>query len=105
MEGLTALHALDVRQRIMWPQEWKRGTHEVSSELKKWAGGVAQGWAYSVSHSQLLIRLFREEGQQRSRTSLYLYLKDCNKVTFTDTWRDANITIEEIRADLERNTF
>ena len=68
----------------------------MSSELKKWAGGVAQGWAYSVSHSQLLIRLFREEGQQRSRTSLYLYLKDCNKVTFTDTWRDANITIEEI---------
>lgn len=79
----------------MWPRNWISGTADVSLELDKWAGCVAQAWGYSVSHSQLLIRLYREEGSQRSRTSLYLYLKDCNKVSFMDGWRNVQITIEE----------
>ena len=79
----------------MWPQEWISDTASVSLELEKWRGGVAQAWGYSVSHSQLLIRVFREEGSQRSRTSLYLYLKDCYKVSFEDGWRDVQIKIEE----------
>jgi hypothetical protein len=79
----------------MWPHDWITGTEAVSLELEKWRGGVAQGWEFSVSHSQLLVRLSREEGSQRSRTSLYLYLKDCYRVSFDDAWRDVHIQIKE----------
>ena len=86
-------------QKTMWPREWISGVPAVRSELEKWEGCIAQGWAYSVSHSQLLIRLHREE--ESPRTSLYLYLKDCYKVSFFDIWRDVNITIGEQPGEFE----
>ncbi len=82
----------------MWPKHWISGLVDVQRELRKWEGAdsVAQGWVYSVSHSQLLIRIYRQQGAgSPSPTSLYLYLKDCYRVSFHDLWRDVHIKIEE----------
>lgn len=80
----------------MWPKEWIRGKADVLRELKLWEGASAQGWAYSVSHSQFLVRLQREEDLKGStRRSFYLYLKDCHRVSFSDSWHGAKIQIEE----------
>ena len=84
----------------MWPNEWKAGTSDVTRELEKWAGGSAQAWGYSVSHSQLLIRLFRDSGNKENRTSLYLYLKDCRQVSFRDSWHEVAIEIAEQPGEL-----
>ena len=81
----------------MWPEHWIKGL-DVQKELHRWKGtdSVAQGWAYSVSHSQLLVRIYRQQGSgSPSRTSLYLYLKDCYRVSFHDIWRDVCVRIEE----------
>src|SRR4051812_1447587 len=81
----------------MWPRSWIRGRDEVLRELKRWDGATAQAWAYSVSHSQLLVRLYREErSREASRPpSLFLYLKGCERVSFSGLWRTAKITIEK----------
>jgi hypothetical protein len=80
----------------MWPEHWIEGIENVQLELRRWKGAVGQGWAYSVSHSQLLVRVYREEaGGTRSPTSLWLYLKDCYRVSFQDLWRGADIQIEQ----------
>jgi hypothetical protein len=81
----------------MWPEHWISGLEAVQKELHRWEGAdsVAQGWLYSVSHSQLLIRIYRQQGTgSPSATSLYLYLKDCRRVSFHDLWRDVRIRIE-----------
>ncbi len=65
-------------------------------ELRSWQGVTAQGWAYSVSHSQFLLRLYREEEPKGNPiVSLYIWLKSCDRVSFSDVWRDAHISIEE----------
>jgi len=79
----------------MWPKHWISGMGDVQKELHRWKGADGQAWGYSVSHSQLLIRIFREQENKRSRTSLYLYLKDCYRVSFNDSWRDVDIQIQE----------
>ena len=82
----------------MWPEQWIEGLADVQKELHRWEGAdsVAQGWAYSVSHSQLLVRIYRQQGVgSPSPTSLWLYLKDCYRVSFHDLWRDVRVRIEE----------
>ncbi len=82
----------------MWPEHWISGLADVQKELHRWevADSVAQGWAYSVSHSQLLVRIYQQHGSGGpSPTSLWLYLKDCYRVSFHDIWRDVCIRIEE----------
>jgi hypothetical protein len=80
----------------MWPQNWIEGKDEVLRELRRWEGATAQSWAYSVSHSQFLVRLYREEElKQASPRSLYLYLKSCDRVSFTNLWHSAKIQIKE----------
>jgi hypothetical protein len=82
----------------MWPDHWIEGLADVQKELHRWEGAdsVAQGWAYSVSHSQLLVRFYRQQGVgSPSATSLWLYLKDCHRVSFHDIWRDVRVRIEE----------
>jgi hypothetical protein len=79
-----------------WPKEWIRGRDDVLRELKLWEGANAQGWAYTISHAQFLVRLHREEDLKRSPPrSFYLYLKDCHRVSFSGSWLGANIQIEE----------
>jgi len=82
----------------MWPEHWIEGIADVQRELYLWEGpdSVARVWSYSVAHSQLLVRIYR---QQRvgspSPTSLYLYLKECYRVSFHDIWRDLRVRIED----------
>jgi hypothetical protein len=52
----------------------------VQKELHHWevADSVAQGWTYSVSHSQLLVRIYQQHGSGGPNpTSLWLYLQTC----------------------------
>jgi hypothetical protein len=80
----------------MWPKSWITGRADVLHELESWRGATAQAWAYSVSHSQFLVRLYREEDLKGSPlVSLYLYLKVCDRVSFVGIWRDASIQIAE----------
>ena len=80
----------------MWPKHWISGVEDVQKELHRWKGAVGQGWAYSVSHSQLLVRIYREQqGGSPSPTSLWLYLMDCHRVSFHDLWREVDIQIEQ----------
>jgi hypothetical protein len=82
----------------MWPEHWISGLADVQKELRRWEGqdAMAQGWAYSVSHSQLLVRIYRQHGSDGpSPTSLWLYLQDCYRVSFNDVWRDVHIQVEE----------
>ncbi len=79
-----------------WPREWVQGVQEVQAVLRTWRGASAEGWAYSISHSQLLIRLFRqvEASSVAKPPVLYLYLQACRRVSFDSLWRDADIQIE-----------
>ncbi len=80
----------------MWPKSWIKGKGAVLGELESWRGATAQAWAYSVSHSQLLVRLYREEDLKGSTlVSFYICLKGCGRVSFVDIWRDCAIQIEE----------
>ena len=91
---------LYMRQQSGWPEHWISGLADVQKELHRWesADSVAQAWAYSVSHSQMLVRIYRQQGTgSPSPTSLYLYLKDCHRVSFHDLWRDIRVRVEEQR--------
>ncbi|MES2694447.1 MAG: hypothetical protein V4773_13310 [Verrucomicrobiota bacterium] len=77
----------------MWPKSWIAGKENALRELQEWSGATAQAWEYSVSHSQLLIRLHREGSGGIG--SLFVLLKCCERVSFENTWADANIAIEE----------
>jgi hypothetical protein len=82
----------------MWPENWISDTSRVEAMLRKWRGGVAAAWGYSVSHSQLLIRVYREKDPVDVR-SLFLYIKDCSYVSFQSSWRDASFTVKEVTED------
>jgi len=66
--------------------------------LRTWRGGMARAWAYSVSHSQLLIRVHREQTPVDIR-SLFLYIKGCSRVSFLESWRNVSFTIKEVAGD------
>ncbi len=78
----------------MWPSEWIRGREAAIKELERWSGARAQVWSYKVSHSQFLVRLHRVE-KSTTPLSLYLYMKCCHRVAFSDYWDNAAIQIEE----------
>jgi hypothetical protein len=81
----------------MWPKSWIQGRADVLLALERWRGATAQAWAYSVSHSQFLVRLYREEQTKSDlrQPSLFLYLKGCDCVSFLGIWKDARVHIEE----------
>jgi hypothetical protein len=78
-----------------WPFDWISDPDQVSALLQKWRGATAQGWAYSVSHGQLLIRVHWEE-EPVKLFSLFLYFKNCSRVAFDDTWRNFELKITEV---------
>lgn len=64
----------------------------MTAALEKWRGATAQAWEYSISHSQLLIRLHRPgEGVN----SLFLHFKGCERVSFDREWKAVSIQITE----------
>jgi hypothetical protein len=80
----------------MWPQSWIRGKTEVLRQLHGYQGATAQPWEYSVSHSQFVLRIHREEDLKGlALVSFYLWMKNCDQVSFFGLWREANIQIEE----------
>lgn len=82
----------------MWPKRWIRYLEDVQEELHRWEGADSTGqvWAYSVSHSELLVRIYRKQGRgSPSSTSLYLYLRGCYRVSFENSWNDVRVRIEE----------
>jgi hypothetical protein len=81
----------------MWPDNWIADASKVDAMLKAWRGGMAQAWAYSVSHSQLLIRVHREKNPVEVR-SLFIYIKGCMQISFQSSWRDVAFVIKEIGA-------
>ena len=85
------------KRKTMWPKLWIQGRDDVLLTLERWRGATAQAWAYSVSHSQFLVRLYREEETKSDLrpSSLFLYLKGCDRVSFSDIWRSAKVQIEE----------
>ena len=69
-------------------------------ELHRYQGAAAQPWEYSVSHSQFLLRIYREDDLKGlTLVSFYLWMKDCDRVSFFGLWRGANIQIEERRGE------
>src|SRR3989338_1802803 len=91
----------------MWPKSWIEGSADVRRELERWRGATAQAWAYSVSHSQFLVRLYREEASRSDvrPPSLFLYLKGCDRVSFSDTWRSASVRVEERKGEFGPRFF
>ena len=87
-----------VRLSSMWPENWISDPSMVEAKLNAWRGGSAQAWSYSVSHSQLLIRIYWENNPVEIR-SLFLYVKDCSYVAFSSSWQDVSFTIREITGD------
>jgi hypothetical protein len=75
----------------MWPAKWTKSERELDDLLDRWRGVRAQGWEYSVSHGQLLVRLYREGANPIP--SAYVLCKDCYSVQFEPHWNDSDIRI------------
>jgi hypothetical protein len=76
-------------------ESWVTDPMQVASLISKWRGGAAQGWAYSVSHSQLLIRV-QCEREPVDLFSLFLWFKGCSHVSFQTIWNSFDLNIEEL---------
>lgn len=74
----------------MWPTNWSPIEKEASGMLLSCHGLIGQAWSYSTSHSQLLVRFYREG----SDSGIYLYCKDCDSIQFEGSWRQAMPTVE-----------
>jgi hypothetical protein len=74
----------------MWPSKWLRIENETPELLALCRGLRGQAWAYSTSHSQMLVRFYRDG----SLAGIYLYCKSCDSVHFESSWLDANLRIE-----------
>ena len=72
----------------MWPKIWIQTNPGNQTLLQKWQGSVAEPWAYSVSHSQFLLRLHRN-----SQESLFVWCKGCSQVSFQEHWTSANLSV------------
>lgn len=83
----------------MWPKSWISGRADVLLALEEWQHATAQVWEYSVSHSQLLVRIYREE--DLATGNLFLYFKGCEQVSFGSIWRDVRFDIQESRGPIE----
>jgi hypothetical protein len=79
----------------MWPSKWISDSKKVAALIAKWRGGKVQVWGYSVSHSQLLIRIYSER-EPVDTFSLYLYFKGCNRVEFESSWRGADFEVKQV---------
>jgi hypothetical protein len=84
-----------------WHPNWISDPAQVSALLAKWRGATAQGWAYSVSHSQLLIRVHWER-KPVDVFSLFLYFKNCSRVSFDDTWPNFDLKVTEMAGKFGR---
>ena len=80
-------------------RDWISDPAQVAALVNKWRGASAQGWAYSVSHSQLLIRV-QWPKEPVDLFSLFLLFKGCSHVSFHDVWRDFNLRIQEFKGEL-----
>lgn len=79
----------------MRPEDWITDPVKVESLIKKWRGEMVQVWGYSVSHSQLMIRIHCER-QPVDMFSLYLYFKGCNRVAFESFWKNADFEVKVV---------
>ena len=77
-----------------WPSNWISDSAQVSALIEKWRGATAQAWAYSVSHSQLLVRVHWDR-EPVEIFSLFVYFKGCSRVAFRDTWREFNLQVSQ----------
>ena len=73
----------------MWPSNWLRIQDEPVDLVAQCRGLRGQAWAYSVSHSQLLIRFY----QEGDRAGIYLYCKMCDLVHFQADWENADLSV------------
>jgi hypothetical protein len=74
----------------MWPSKWLRIENESPDLLAQCRGLRGQAWSYSTSHSQLLVRFYRDG----SLAGIYLYCKGCDLVHFVSSWLDADVRVE-----------
>jgi hypothetical protein len=74
----------------MWPSEWLRIESESPQLLAACRGLRGQAWLYSTSHSQMLVRFYREG----SLAGIYVYCKGCELVQFQSSWLDADVRVE-----------
>jgi hypothetical protein len=72
----------------MWPAIWVSQSEQLVMLFAKWRGSMAEPWAYSVSHGQFLLRLHRE-----SPRSLFVWCKNCQRVSFASHWREAAVQL------------
>jgi hypothetical protein len=74
----------------MWPTNWLRIESEFPELLTQCRGLRGEPWSYSTSHSQMLVRFYRDG----SLAGIYLYCKNCESVQFRTSWLDANVRVE-----------
>ena len=74
----------------MWPSKWISIDDDSPRLLAQCRGLRGQAWSYSTSHSQMLVRFYRDG----SLAGIYLYCKSCDMVQFQDSWLDANVRVE-----------
>jgi hypothetical protein len=73
----------------MWPTDWTNDDEALVALLEKWRGGEVEAWEYSVSHGQLLIRIFHKDSG--SIRSAYVLCTSCDEVYFQARWSNAHI--------------
>src|SRR5689334_16196714 len=74
----------------MWPSKWLRIENESPELLAQCRSLRGQAWSYSTSHSQMLVRFYRDG----SLAGIYLYCKSCDLVHFESFWLDADVRVE-----------
>ena len=63
---------------------------DVTATLTAWKGAWAQPWDYTTAHGTLRVKVARR-GEE---PCVVLFLKDCRRVSFADSWDGFNPTIE-----------
>jgi hypothetical protein len=75
----------------MWPSDWTKNETELAALLARWRGARGQVWEYSVSHAQLLVRLYRDG--PNPIPSAYILCKGCHSVHFEPYWKDSSVSV------------
>jgi hypothetical protein len=84
---------LDIRaaKELVWQRQLDR-MKEVRELLRRWNGGEAMLWSYSVSHGVLEVHItLREE-----KPVLRLKMSDCERIQGKTRWADASIAIQAV---------